>query len=126
MALACVSVFVCVCVCVCVCLCLGLGASFDQVVLQTHLYGRTGILGLGRTPLVLALLGQACVHLSPSTSALMHLGRDLAFCPRTTLEVGWWLLGFHRASSTVLVQRACHRHGARGAFEFEKKVSFHC
>ena len=28
----------------------------------------------------------------------------LACCPKTTLEVWWWLRGFRRASSTVLVQ----------------------
>ena len=42
----------------------------------------------------------------------MHLGQNLARCPRTTLEVGWWLRGFRRASSTVIVQRARHRHVA--------------
>ena len=41
----------------------------------------------------------------------MHLGQNLARCPRTTLEVGWWLRGFRRASSTALV-RARHRHVA--------------
>ena len=29
-----------------------------------------------------------------------------------SLEVGWWLRGFSQASSTVLVQRARHRHVA--------------
>ena len=48
----------------------------------------------------------------PSTSAMCTLGQNLARCPRTTLEVGWWLRGFLRASSTVLVQRARHRHVA--------------
>ena len=48
----------------------------------------------------------------PSTSAICTRGQNLARCPRTTLEVGWWLRGFHRASSTVIVQRARHRHVA--------------
>ena len=39
----------------------------------------------------------------PSTSAICTLGQTLARCPRTTLEVGWWLRGFRWASSTVLV-----------------------
>ena len=42
----------------------------------------------------------------------MHLGQNLARCPRTTPEVGWWLRGFRRASSTLIVQRARHRHVA--------------
>ena len=33
----------------------------------------------------------------------MHLGQNLARCPRTTLEVGWWLRGFRRASVCVCV-----------------------
>ena len=40
----------------------------------------------------------------PSNSVICTLGQNLACCPRTTLEVGWWLCGFRRASSTVLVQ----------------------
>ena len=43
----------------------------------------------------------------------MHLSHNMARCPRTTLEVGLWLRGFRRASSTVIVQRARHCHGAR-------------
>ena len=35
----------------------------------------------------------------PSISAICTLGQNLARCPRTILEVGWWL----RASSTVCV-----------------------
>ena len=42
-----------------------------------------------------------------STSAIRTLGQTPARCPRTALEVGWWLRGFRRASSTVLVQRVC-------------------
>ena len=42
----------------------------------------------------------------------MHLGQTPARCPRTTLEVGWWLHGFCRASSTVVGQRACTCHVA--------------
>ena len=49
----------------------------------------------------------------PSTSVICTLGHNLARCPRTTLEMGWWLRGFRRARSTVLVQRARHRHVAR-------------
>ena len=49
----------------------------------------------------------------PLTSAICTLGQNLVRCPRTTLEVGWWLHGFRRASSTVLVQRAHHCHVAR-------------
>ena len=48
----------------------------------------------------------------PSTSAICTLGQTLARCPRTTLEVEWWLRGFRRASSTVSVQRVRHRHVA--------------
>ena len=45
-------------------------------------------------------------------NVICTLGQNLARYPRTSLEVGWWLHGFRRASSTVLVQRACHRHVA--------------
>ena len=48
----------------------------------------------------------------PLDQRVMHLGQNLARCPRTTLEVGWWLRGFRRASSTALVRRARHRHVA--------------
>ena len=41
--------------------------------------------------------------------AICTLGQNLARCPRTTLEVGWWL---RRASSTVLVQQGHHCHVA--------------
>ena len=44
----------------------------------------------------------------PLTSVICTLGQNLARCPRTTLEVGWWLRGFRRASSMVLAQRAHH------------------
>ena len=42
----------------------------------------------------------------------MHLGPNPARCPKTTREVGWWLRGFRRASSTALVLRARHCHVA--------------
>ena len=41
--------------------------------------------------LVQALLGQGCVLMCPLTSAICTLGQNLACCPRTTPEVGWWL-----------------------------------
>ena len=40
------------------------------------------------------------------------LGQNLVRCPRTTLEVGWWLCGFRRASSMALGQRARRCHAA--------------
>ena len=54
----------------------------------------------------------SCIPVLPLDQCDMHLGQNLARCPRTTREVGWWLRGFRRASSTVLAQRACHRHVA--------------
>ena len=53
-----------------------------------------------------------CVPVLPLDQCVMHLGQNLARCPGTTLEVGWWLRGFRRASSTALVRRARHCHVA--------------
>ena len=54
--------------------------------------------------------GQGCVPVLPLDQCT--LGHNLARCPKTTLEVGWWLRGFRQASSPVLVQRARHCHVA--------------
>ena len=73
----------------------------------------TGVLGSGRSPSVRPTVQARGASLCcPSTSAMCTLGQTLARCPRTTLEVGWWLRGFRRASPTVVVQRARHRHVA--------------
>ena len=54
------------------------------------LYGYTGVLGSGRSPLQQAFgAGQGCVPVLPLDQCDMHLGQNLARCPRTTLEVGW-------------------------------------
>ena len=79
----------------CVCACVGgwVGGyekgetNPNQVAPWLRPYGLNGVLGPGRT-LVMALLGQGCVPVCPSTSAVMHLGQNLACCPRTTLEWG--------------------------------------
>ena len=42
--------------------------------------------------------GCECVPVLPLDQCDMHLGQNLARCPRTTLEVGWWLRGFRRAT----------------------------
>ena len=83
---------------------------FHQVS-RLSLYGHIGVLGLGHSPLerptVQARGASLCC---PSTNAICTSGQGLARCPRTTLEVGWWLRGFRQASSTLLVQgaRRCH------------------
>ena len=46
----------------------------------------------------------------PLDQCNMHFRTELGSLPRTTLEVGWWLRGFRRANSTVLVQRPHHHH----------------
>ena len=67
----------------------------------------------GRSPLVRPTEQARGASLcGPSTSAICTRGQNLAYCPRTTLKVGWWLCGFRRASSTVLVQQARHCHAA--------------
>ena len=72
----------CVCVCAHVCVCgeRWWGAPFDQVPLRIRLQGHTGILGLGRSPLVRALLGQGrpCV---PLDQCNMHSGRQPGLLP---------------------------------------------
>ena len=55
---------------------------------RLDLYGHTGVLGSGRSPLWQAFgAGQGCIPVLPLGD--MHLGQNLARCPRTTLEVGW-------------------------------------
>ena len=111
-AYACVCVCVCVCVCactrMCVCACVGVspfipGLSVEPV--WPHWRPWVGSLPIGEAHGA----GQGCV---PVFSAMCTLGQNLARCPRTTLEVGWWLRGFRWANSTVLVQRARHCHVA--------------
>ena len=59
------------------------------------LYGQTGVLGSGSSPLVRPTVQARGASLCcPSTSAIRTFGQNLARCPRTTLEVGWWLRGF--------------------------------
>ena len=58
------------------------------------------ILGLNKGHNTLYSQG-CCVPVLPLDQCVMHLGQNLARCPRTTLEVGWWLRGFRRASSTA-------------------------
>ena len=107
----CVHMRACVCVCVCV---FGYSSIFSRSS-RLDLYGHTGILGSGRFPII---AGPRCRPgvlrpcVAPRPYDDMHLGQNLARCPRTTLEVGWWLRGFRRASSTVIVRRARHRHVA--------------
>ena len=62
---------------------------------RLSLYGHTGVLGSRRSPLEQAIGASLCC---PWTSVICTLGQNLACCPRTTLEVGWWLSGFRRAS----------------------------
>ena len=80
-------------VCVCVCVCAGVeGVGFHHFyqVSRLSLYGHTGVLGSGRSPLEQAHgAGQGCVPVLPLDQCDMHLGQNLACCPRTTLEVGW-------------------------------------
>ena len=117
-----VCVYVCMCMCavyalcVCVCVCAGVrGFHHSFQVSRLSLYGHTGVLGSGRSPLVRPTVQARGASLCcPSTSAICTLRQNLAHCLRTTLEVGQWLHGFRRASSTVLVQRARHRHVALG------------
>ena len=83
--------------------CVGVGVwgfhHFYQVS-QLSLYGHTGVLGSGRTPLVRPTVPARGASLCcPSISAICTLGENLACCPRRTLEVGWWLRGFCQASS---------------------------
>ena len=103
----------CVCVCVrahvCACIFGQGGVSPFLPGLRLSLYGHTGVLGSVRSPLVRPTVQARGASLCcPSTSAIRTFGQNLARCPRTTLEVGWWLRGFRRASSTVLVQRDRH------------------
>ena len=89
------------CVCACVC---DTGAGFHHFS-QVSLYGHTGVLRSGRSPLVRPTVQARGASLCcPLTSAICTSGQNLARCPRTTLEVGWCLHGFRRASSTILVQ----------------------
>ena len=79
---------------------------------RLSLYGHTGVLGSGHSPLVRPTVqargARGASLCCPSTTAICTLGQNLARCGRTTMEVGWWLRGFRRASSTLLVQRAHH------------------
>ena len=109
---ACVRACACiVCVCVCVCVCVGCTVFTRSSLLDP--YGHTGWVGSlphHSRPTVQAR--GVCVPVLPLDQCVMHLGQNLARCPRTTLEVGWWLRGFRRASSTASVRRARHRHVA--------------
>ena len=69
-----------------------------------HWRPRVGLLPIGEA--------HGARQCGPSTSAICTLGQNLARCPRTTLEVGWWLRVFRWASSMVLVQQAHHCHVA--------------
>ena len=84
----------------------GGGAPLDQGALRIHPYGHTGILG---SPLVQALWARGVFLCAPPP---LHYALWARAWIRTKLEVGWWLRGFHQASSTVLVQRARHRNVA--------------
>ena len=94
-------------VCVWGCVCQGIGVSFLPGLpvepVWPHWHPPEG-----RSPLVVRPTVQArgASLFCPSTSAVCTLGQTLARCPRTTREVGWWLRGFRRASSTALPQRA--------------------
>ena len=68
------AVLACVCVCVC-----ALRGSITVLARSSRLdlYGHTGVLGSG------------CIPVLPLDQCDMHLGENLARCPRTTLEVGW-------------------------------------
>ena len=104
----------CLCACTCVCLCvLCISASpflpgLPVEPVWPHRHPRVGSLPNGEAHCA----GQGCVPVLPLNQCICTLSQNLARCPRTTPEVGWWLRGFRRASSTVLVQQARHRHVA--------------
>ena len=87
----------CTCVCVCVCVCVWL-YRFYQVFLVgpvwPHWLPRVGSLPHHSRPTVQAR--GICVPVLPLDQCVMHLGQNLARCPRATLEVGRWLRGFRR------------------------------
>ena len=105
-ACACVCVRVCVCVCVCACVRVrGVSPFLPGLPVEPvwpHWRPRVGSLPIGEAHGA----GQGC---------------SLARCPRTTLEVGWWLRGF-RVRVRVRV-RACSR--IRSCTSFPSFASSH-
>ena len=99
----CESVCVCVCVCVCV-FTFEWGTPFDQVALQICPYGQTGILGLGRSPLVQPLLARGVHPCEPLEQCDMHFGREPGLLPQDHPGSGVVASCFRRASCLYVLR----------------------